>query len=352
MGTGPYKVAKWENNDRVELTRNPNYWNPERAGYLDKLIFKFIIDDNAVLPALQTGLIDFAFMLTPEQYFETLDGPPEWVAKDFVKADWYTPAFSYIGWNELKPLFQDRKVRIALGMLFDKRRFLETKMHNAGMIVSGSAYYFGPGYDHDVKPLAYDPETARDLLTEAGWLDSDNDGVLDKNGKKFSFEALIPNGRKIGEDRMALLQNELKSVGIEMNIRSFEWASFIEKIQQRDFDVVTLSWAMPIESDPYQIWHGSGAGKNNRGSNHISFDIPTANELIEMLRITLDDKKRSHIAKTFHRLLDAEQPYQFLYCAKDLGAYHQRFRGVKWYRIRPGYDLLEWYVPEEEQLRN
>lgn len=350
LGTGPYAVAKWENGDRLELNRNPNYWLPERAGYLDKIVYKFIIDASGWLPALQTGIVDFVPRLNQEQYFEVLNGPPEWFAKDFVKADWFTPVFNYVGWNELKPVFQDRRVRIALGMLFDKQRFLETKMHNAAMIVSGSAYYFGPGYDHNVAPLDYSPETARELLTEAGWIDSDNDGLLDKDGKPFTIKTLYPKGNPLVDDLLALMKNDLKSVGIEMDIRPMEWASFYELVQQRDFDVITLSWAMPVESDPYQIWHGSGAGKNNRGSNHVSFNNSQANELIETLRLTLDPKKRQQIALAFHRLVDAEQPYQFLYCPKNLGAYHQRFRGVKWYRIRPGYDLTEWYVPKDEQV--
>jgi peptide/nickel transport system substrate-binding protein len=351
LGTGPYVVGLWENADRLEMRRNPNYWLPERQGHLDKLIFKFITEYSTFLSALQTGIVDFIPRLNTEQYFEVLKGPPEWFAKDFVKAAWFTPSFGYVGWNELKPQFQDRRVRIALGMLFDKERFLETKLHNAGVIVSGPEFYFGPAYDHDVAPLKYSPDTARELLTEAGWFDSDNDGILDKDGVKFSIKALMPKGNPIEDDRMALLKNELLAVGIEMNILPMEWASFTEQLKQRDFDVVTLSWAMAVENDPYQVWHGSGAGKKNRGSNHVSYNNPVANELIEMLRITVDEKKRQRIEHSFHRLIDAEQPYQFLYCKKDLGAYHQRFRGVKWYRLRPGYDLTEWWVPKDEQLR-
>ncbi len=168
---------------------------------------------------------------------------------------------------------------------------------------------------------------------------------------KFSVTAKFSRGRQIIEDRMAILQNDLKAVGIELNLQSLEFASFIEQVKARDVDVIALGWVMPLESDPYQIWHGSGAGKESRGSNHVSFNNPVANELIEMFRVTLDEKKRQKIAYSFHRLLDAEQPYQFLYNSKDLGAYHQRFRGVKWYRLRPGFDLSEWWVPKDEQQR-
>jgi hypothetical protein len=69
-----------------------------------------------------------------------------------------------------------------------------------------------------------------------------------------------------------------------------------------------------------------------------------------MLRLTLDEEKRSAINAAIHRHLDRDQPYMFLYSPKELGAYNQRFQGVKWYGLRPGYDLREWYVPKDQQL--
>jgi peptide/nickel transport system substrate-binding protein len=107
---------------------------------------------------------------------------------------------------------------------------------------------------------------------------------------------------------------------------------------------------MAVENDPFQIWHSSGAARESRGSNAISFANPQADAFIEMLRVTLDPKKRQKIQWSFHRLLDSEQPYMFLWIPKEFGAYHKRFRNVKWYRLRPGFDLTEWYVPKNEQL--
>jgi peptide/nickel transport system substrate-binding protein len=350
LGTGPYVFGTWERSDRVELERNRNYWNPERGGHLDKIIAKFIPDNVTAMQALKAGEIDFFWMLTPEQFFEDLKGPPDWFQGKYVKASWFTPMFNYFGWNELMPTFQDRRVRIALGLLFDKQDFLEKKLYGQGVVVSGTQYYFGPGYDHTVPPLAYDPDVARDLLSEAGWFDSDNDGLLDKDGQPFKIRIHLPPGNPVAINRCELLQKNLKSVGIELDVQFLEWASFIDKIKAKDYDVCTLSWATPTESDPYQIWHGSQAGRQSRGSNHVSFSNPLADQLIEQLRVTLDESKRKEIHAAFHRLLDQEQPYMFLYCVKDFGVYHQRFRGVKWYRLRPGFDLSEWWVPKAEQL--
>ena len=352
LGTGPYIVKKWIDHDRVELDRNPNYWNKERAGYVDRIIVKFIPDQVTAMAALKAGEIDFFYDTSPEQYFEIWPKFDDKRRDDYVTASWYSPMFSYFGWNLLAPQLQDRRVRIALALMFDRQDFVDTKLHGEGVVVSGTQYYFGPGYDQAVAPLAYDPDTARELLSEAGWIDTDNDGILDRNGEKFVITLQLAQGRPINLQRCEVLQKNLKSVGIDLQIQQMEWASFIEKVRAKICDVITLSWATPIESDPYQIWHSSGAGRHSRGSNSISYANPQADSLIEMLRVTLDEGKRRRIHASFHRLLDSEQPYMFLWIPKEFGVYHKRFRNVKWYRLRPGFDLSEWYVPKDEQLHD
>ncbi|MCA9093717.1 MAG: ABC transporter substrate-binding protein [Planctomycetaceae bacterium] len=353
LGTGAYIVGDWSRGNRVELNRNENYWNKKLAGHLDKLIFRFIPDQVTALQALKSGEIDFDFPLTAEQYFEEIEQPveKEWVERSYVKADWYIPSYGYCGWNMLKPIFQDRRVRIALSMMFDKKDYWEKKMHKAAMIVSGSQYYFGPGYDHEVKPIGFDTTGAIDLLAEAGWIDSNGDGVLDKDGKKFEFELLFPPGSPAAEARALVMQKTYKEAGIIMNVRHLEWASFLDKIKNKDFEACFLGWVQNLESDPYQLWHSSGAGPEARGSNHCSFANPVADQLIDLIRLTLDEKKRQKAHFTMHRILDREQPYMFMYAPKEMALYHKRFRGVKWYVLRPGFDLSEWYVPKDLQLR-
>ena len=350
LGVGPYIVDKWERGDRVELVRNPNFWEPSRAGHVDRIIVKFIIDQVSAFAALKAGEIDFFYDMSAEQYFEDWPTLDKETQENYVRASWYTPRFSYIAWNQLSPLFKDRRVRLAMTLLFDRQEFVDKKLHGAAHLVSGTQFLFGPAYDREVRPLAYDPDAARELLTDAGWIDTDNDGILDKNGEKFQVTLRMPKGKPINEQMVEILQKNLKTVGIDLQIQTMEWASFIEKMRAKECDVFALQWVTPIESDPYQIWHSSEAAREKRGSNTISFNNPQADSLIEMIRVTLDEKKRNRIHQTFHRLLDAEQPYTFLWTPREFGAYHKRFRNVKWYRLRPGYDLAEWYVPKDEQL--
>ena len=350
LGNGSYIVDKWERKDRVELVRNPNYWEPSKAGHVDRIIIKFIPDQVTALTALRAGEIDFYYDMDSVQYFDDWPTLDQTTQENYVKAAWFSPQFQYLGWNELAGPFKDRRVRIALTMLLDRQDFVDKKLHGDAIVVSGAQYVFGPAYDNAVAPIGYDPETARDLLTEAGWTDSDNDGILDRNGEKFQITLRVPQGRAIYTQIAEVLQKNLKNVGIDLQIQMMEWASFIDKFRAKECDATIARWAMPIESDPFQIWHSSEGAREKRGSNTISFRNQKADELIEMLRVTLDDGKRFRINQSLHRLLDSEQPYTFLWAPKEFGAYHKRFRNVKWYRLRPGFNLAEWYVPKEEQL--
>ena len=350
LGTGPYVVEEWNRQDKqVVLRRRENYWNDEQAGYLDRIIFKFIEDAPTALQALRSGEVDFFYRATADQYFEQLDPPPEWLKKDYVKAAWYSPGYRYVGWNLRKPWFKDRRVRLALSMLFNKKEFFETKLHGAGVMISGNQYYFGPAYDHSVGSVGYDPAAARDLLADAGWIDTNGDGVLDKSGRPFRFTLFMPPGNPMYEARMAIMQQDFRKAGIVMEVELMEWAAFVERLQTRNFDAVTLAWATNLEGDPYQIWHSSGAAEGNRGSNHVGFVNEQADELIEQIQVTLDDEKRKRLNYDFHRLVDREQPYMFLWTPKNFGVYHQKFRGVKFYALRPGFDLREWWIPKELQ---
>ncbi len=350
IGTGPYVIDKWIVSDRIEFVRNPSYWNTDDPAYLDRIIVKFIPDATTAMAAFRAGEVDFLWRMNNDQFFDELKDEPEWFKENkHVKARWYSPSFSYFGWNMLNEKLQDRRVRIALKMLFDVDEFIQEKLYGAAVTVTGSQYYFGPGYDHSVTPIAHDPALAKELLSEAGWFDSNGDGVLDKNGEPLELEILFPPGNPTVDAQVAMVQENFKKAGITLATTQLEWASFIDKVKAKEPDVVRLGWAQALESDPFQIWHSSGATKESRGSNHVSFANDQADALIDQLRITLDPEKRKRIHWSFHRILDREQPYMFLYAAQEVAVYNSKFRGVKWYRLRPGFDLTEWYIPKELQ---
>jgi peptide/nickel transport system substrate-binding protein len=335
IGTGPYRFVKWNTGEEIILDRNEDYWG--KRPYIKRIVFKIISDPTVALQVLKREEIDLTG-LTPIQWARQTSS--QRFKKNFRKLSYFTPNYSYIGWNTRRPFFSDKRVRRAMTHLVNRELILEKILYNLGEIVTNPFYIYSPEYDHSIKPYPYDPVEAKKLLDEAGWVDHDGDGIRDKDGVKFEFEFLIPSGSITAEQIATILEEELKKVGIRMRIRRLEWAVFVKHLEERRFDAVTLAWSMGVESDPYQVWHSSQA---ERGSNFVGFKNDEADRIMEQARKEFDKAKRVRLFRKLARIIHEEQPYTFLFCRKSTVALHKRFRGVKVYPL--GIDPLEWYVP-------
>ncbi|MCC6488092.1 MAG: peptide-binding protein [Candidatus Hydrogenedentes bacterium] len=346
MGSGPYVFDSWETNQQIVLTRNDSAWNPSTKGHPSKLVYKIITDDNAAFQVLERQELD-VMGLTQEQW-ENRASTPQFEAKFNKHKYWgrtgYAASYGYIGWNMRKPQFADKRVRQALTMLLDREEILETVLFGLGKQVSGPSDLNSREYDNSIAPWPFDPEKAKTLLDEAGWIDHDSDGTRDKDGMPFSFEFMLPPGNVEMQTMATVFQEELKRAGINMRIRNIEWAAFIETITKREFDAVTLLWAIPPDSEPYQIWHSSQAEK---GSNYPGYKNPEVDKLLEDIRVEFDREKRIPMFHRIHAILHDEQPYTFLWSTYALAAVDKRFQGVKVHRL--GLDSKEWWVPLAEQ---
>lgn len=340
VGTGPYKFTKWETGRQIVLEKNPEYWGEKPK--IDKIVFKIINDRNVAFQVLRKGEIDFS-SLTPIQWEK--QSKTKKFEEKFNKYAYFTPNYNYIGWNIDRPFFSDKRVRKAMTHLVNRELILEKILFNLGVTVTNPFYINSKEYDKSIKPLIFSPEKAKLLLDEAGWVDSDSDGIRDKNGIKFEFEFLIPNASDTSEKISTILKEEMDKVGIVMNIRKIEWAVFVQRLNERKFDAVTLGWSMGVESDPYQIWHSSQ--KSGGGSNFVGFENAEADKIIEDARKEFNNDKRAKLYKKFANIIHNEQPYTFLFCRKSPVAVSNRFKGVKVHPL--GLDFLEWYVPAQLQ---
>ena len=335
VGTGPYKFVEWKTGSQIVLVRNEDYWG--KRPHIRRIVFKIINDPSVAFQVLKREELDLAG-LTPIQWSRQTQS--EAFQENFDKLSYFTPNYSYIGWNMTKPYFSDRQVRTALTYLVNRELILKEILYGLGEVVSNPFYINSPEYDKSIEPYPYDREKAKRLLDEAGWVDHNGDGMRDKEGVKFEFEFLIPAGSETGEKIATILKEELDKVGINMKIRKTEWAVFTQRLNDRRFDAVTLAWSMGVESDPYQVWHSSQA---EQGSNFVGFVNKEADRLIEEARTEFNRDKRIELYRKFARIVNEEQPYTFLFCRKSTVALHKRFKGVKVYPL--GLDQLEWFVP-------
>jgi peptide/nickel transport system substrate-binding protein len=345
IGSGPYVFEKWDTGQRIVLSRNENYWGDKQP--LEKRIWKIITNDNSAFLALSGGDTD-TYRVKPDKWVREA-ATPEFEEK-FNKftpdspIPGYFSRYNYIGWNSRKPQFADKRVRNALCMLFDRDLIIETVWEGLATKISGPLFHRAPEYNQDVKPLGFDPEGAIKLLEEAGWVDNDRDGIREKDGVKLEFELGFATGVQEYERLGTVYQEELKRAGINMLLAPLEFATFIERLNNRNFDACMLAWLTPIAQDPYQLWHSTQAEK---GSNYPGLKIAEVDEILETAREELDRDARIKKYHRLHEILHEEQPYLFLYARPGLWAFDKRFSGIV--EHNSGMDPLDWWVAKSVQ---
>lgn len=337
VGTGPYRFERWETGKRIVLTANERY--RLKKPDIRKIVYKIIPEVNVALQMLKKGELD-EMSVRPIQWVRQTNS--EKFLGNFYKLKYYTPYYNYIGWNAQKKIFNDRRVRKAMTCLVNRQAIMDKLLFGLGVVVNGTFYINSKSYNHKIKNTPFDPARARTLLEEAGWADRDGDGILEKDGMKFAFTFTIPSASKFGERLATILKEDLSKAGIDMDIRRYEWAVFVKKLDERDFDAVSLGWSLGWEDDPYQLWHSSQLKK---GSNHCGFRNPEADRIIEQARMEFNEEVRVRLYHRLGEILNEEQPYTFLFCTPALVVVSRRFDDVK-VHLR-GLNYLDWKVKEK-----
>jgi peptide/nickel transport system substrate-binding protein len=336
IGTGPYRFVEWRTGKQIVLEKNPDYWDASKPPKLNRIVFKIISDDTIALQVLKKGELDVASLRPIQWMRQTQDAR---FNETFVKHQYYTPSYRYIGWNLRRPFFQDKRVRRALAQLVNRQAVVNKLEYGLGKLITGPFWVFGYEYDQNLPPIPFDPAGAKKLLDEAGWIDRDGDGIREKDGVKFQFEFLIPAGNAFYTRLATIMKKDFETAGIGMDIRTMEWAAFVNQLNSREFDAVSLAWAFGFDEDPYQVWHSSQAEK---GSNFVGFVNPEADRIMEEARQVFDKDARAALYHRFHEIVYDEQPYTFLYTGPALVVRQRRFDNVKVYK--GGLDILEWGV--------
>jgi len=342
VGSGPFVFEQWETGTQIVLRRNENYWGEKPK--LEKIVFRIITNTIAAIQALRAHDVD---MIIPEpDQFAELAADPEFTKEFNCLSMWMPGApFYYLGWNQEKVFFQDKRVRLAMTHIVNREKIVSELLRGYGRVISGPFHIEGAQYDKSIEPWPYDPEKARQLLDEAGWVDSDGDGIRDKNGVAFRFKFMYSSD-KIQYQRIAkLLKAEAAKVGIDVLAEPMEWSVIMTRVVDRKFEAMIMGWGGDILEDPYQLWHSSQIG--NRGANYCGFRNEEADALIEQGRRTLDADKRNALYHRLHRILHEEQPYTFLFTRPIMRPVDKRFENVKIYKLGPKY--WQWYVPKEQQ---
>ncbi|OHB24769.1 MAG: peptide-binding protein [Desulfuromonadaceae bacterium GWC2_58_13] len=343
VGTGPFRFVEWKPGETLVLESNPDYF--EGQPYIRRVLYRIIPDLSTQFLELQSGGLDF-MGLTPIQYQTQTDTLA--FKRRFEKYRYLAFGYTYLGYNLNRPLFQDKRVRQAIAHAIDKQEIIDGVLLGLGQVATGPYKPDTWVYNPDVRRYPHDAAKAKALFAEAGWRDSDGDGILDKDGQKFSFTIVTNQGNDLRVKSGEIIQRRLQEVGIEVKLRVIEWASFLKEfINPGNFEATILAWSGSPEPDQYDIWHSSKTGP--RELNFIRFKNPEVDELLEKGRRTFDQQERKACYDRFQAILAEEQPYTFLYVSEALPVVARRFRGVEAAPAGIRYNFIKWYVPEKEQ---
>lgn len=343
IGTGPYKFKSWKTQELIELESNHAYF--EKRPFIDRYIYRVIPDEATMFLELQTKGVDLSG-LTPLQYSRQTDS--DFFKKNYRKFKLPGFNFTYLGYNLKNTKFQDIRIRQALNYAVDKEEIIKTVLLGLGRIANGPFIPESWAYDASTKPALFSQDKAKQLLKEAGWIDANADGWLEKNNEVFEFTIITNQGNDERIKIAQIIQMRLKDIGIRVKIKVVEWSVFLtEFIDKRHFEAVLLGWSLSRDPDCFDIWHSS---KTKEGEfNFIGYHNEEIDLLLVEARRTFNQEKRKIYYNRINQILYEEQPYMFLYVPDSLPVISSRVKGIKPAPIGIGYNFIDWWVPKKEQ---
>lgn len=338
-GSGPYRFESWETGQRITVAKKENYWGdalaaeyPALGAFPEKIIFRPIPDPTAAITALKDGQIDAMANIPPTDFLELQN--EEFTAEryNFFSPPLLGNTFIYV--NTRVPKLSDKRVRRALAYAVNVEAIINTVYNGLGAPYASPVHPSFSYYNKDLQPIPYDPDKARQLLEEAGWTDSNNNGIADKviNGKleELSLNYKIVAGRDNIRDVGLLVQESAKRAGIDIQIEAKEFAVLADDFKRRDYELVPWSKTIqPTLWEPKQDYHSGG-------DDRTGFASAESDALIDQIQVALDEQERNRLYMQLQTILYDEMPLIYLLVPTSRIAIHKRF-DVQPSPIYPGY---------------
>ena len=305
IGCGPFVFREWKSDQFIRLDRFEGYW--EGPPNYQQYVYRIIPDLLTQEMEFYAGTVD-SYAVQPHQV--------QRLKRDdrFQNFSGTSFGYTYIGYNMRRKPFDDRRVRLALGMAIDVNKIIKFILHGQGARITGPFVKQTDFYNQAIQPLPYDPQGALRLLAEAGWR-RNGQGWLEKDGKRLQFTLITNSGNDLRKAILAVAQDAWKQIGIDVRTDLVEWSVFIQKrVNQLDFDALVLGWSMGIDPDLYQIWHSSQTEPQRL--NFVGFANDEADELIVRIRQEYDHDQQVAYCHRLHAIIADQQPYTFLYVSK------------------------------------
>ncbi|MDQ0174890.1 ABC transporter substrate-binding protein [Bacillus chungangensis] len=312
IGTGPYKLEKWEKGKSITLKAFEDYH--KKAANIKTVIFKILSDSTIRALQLETGEIDLAY-LEPSQIAK--------LKKSETINIFEVPTADYraMMYNMTKDVWQDVSVRKAFNYAIDRKNVVDGILKGNGIEAYSPLQMNSFNYE-DVEKYEYDLEKAEQLLDQVGWVKG-SDGVREKEGKKLAFTITAPSSDEVRVNLAHYLVSAFKKIGADVKVDALDWS--VIKIEETD--AFLMGWGSPFDADhhTFSIFHSSQTGKNN----YNAYSNAQIDELLFKGRTTVDEEQRKQIYQAFQVALSEDPSYNFIAYIPAVFGVNKKFAGMK-----------------------
>lgn len=318
VGSGPYRLRRWEKGSRVRLEANPDHW----AGVptVTRIDVVLVPDNTARAQAFEAGDLDLIQSPLAPQDIKRLAADP-----GFQNSMQPGLAITYLNFNTKSPHLRDPMMRRAISMLVDQETIVTQIYENtddaAGSIFPPTSW----GYSSEIAQAPFDPAGARQILAELGWRDTDGDGVLDRDGRRLAFRLGTHSEDVNRVQTVEFLQHTWTQNGIAVNVEISDWPSFSARRDAGDYDVILLGWTQVVDPDrvTFEQLHSTG-GLNWGGYRNRRLD-----RLLEVGRSAQSREARASAYHDAARIIADEVPYYIISYQGYQVFFSHRIRGFE-----------------------
>jgi peptide/nickel transport system substrate-binding protein len=325
IGTGPYKFEQFVKNkdgeiDSIEFSANKDYYI--KPPFIKKLTFKFFQSEEDLISAFNRKEIKGINYLSPKNKKKIIN------FDNFNIYRLKIPRYFAIFFNQTKSkALSDKTVRLALAYAINKEKLINEVLSGEGSIVQTPIPQQLLGYNQNTKIYDYAVQHAKNILEREGWIDSDSDGVREKDGVKIEFTLISTDWPELVQTSK-LLQEMWKEIGANVKIENLKINEVQnDYIKTREYEALLFGEVLNYDPDPFAFWHSSQ--KKDPGLNLSLYDNEEVDKLLEEARQEINQQIREEKYRKFQELVVDDIPTIFLYSPNYIYVHHKSIRGVE-----------------------
>lgn len=350
VGTGRFRLHSWTRSSSLELTADTaNYRG--RPG-VNRVIWTIVPNHATAVMKLFGGEADVFEPMKPENVAELTRH------RDLRMQSMPGTDYVFLGFNlhdpkrptRQHPLFASRELRRALTMAVDRTSLVRNVFDTLAAVAIGPTVRIFPTTDTTLKPISFDSQHASAILDSLGWRDTPAQGIRKRDGQELAFTALVPSSSQSRVRMAVLIQEQLRRIGVRMNIEQMDFNTFETRLQSRDFEAAFWTWHLGATPNSLREAWGSQSARRKGGINYAAYDNPRFNAYVDsaISAMTPADSRRYFTAA--YQIIIDDAPAIWLYEPKTVIGLHRR---IKTGTMRPDawwFDLGSWFIPRSQQV--